>query len=363
MIEEHLSQFAADLDSLKQRIFAKVGATDSARLLKLNYFSRTMEVIGRVLIYVSFEPILFALGVLALFGHKQLHALEIGHAVLHGSYDKLDVPQKFKSRTFKWDMPVDEASWRHGHNGQHHGSTNIAGKDSDILFGTVRFTKHTPYSKRHCSQVLFALFILFPNFTLAMATHFTGINEFLFGGSQPDKTDFLPDNSSESVRRAFKTAGRKFLPYYLKEYVFFPLLAGWMFWKIILGNYLAALLRDLYTAITICCNHVGADVKSYPKGTIAKNKADWYVMQVESSNNFTVPRPLSILCGGLDLQIEHHLFPTLPPDRLREIAPEVRAICKKYGVEYKSDTWWRTFRKAMSWISTLSHQDTIIEES
>ena len=37
--------------------------------------------------------------------------------------------------------------------------------------------------------------------------------------------------------------------------------------------------------------------------------------------------------------IEHHLFPKLPPNRLREIAPKVAAICERYGVRYSRSTW------------------------
>jgi linoleoyl-CoA desaturase len=69
-----------------------------------------------------------------------------------------------------------------------------------------------------------------------------------------------------------------------------------------------------------------------------------------------VSLPISILCGGLECQIEHHLFPTLPPRRLREIAPEVRAICAKHGVDYKTDTWGRALRKALSHIADLAHE-------
>ncbi|WXB19332.1 fatty acid desaturase [Pendulispora albinea] len=77
-------------------------------------------------------------------------------------------------------------------------------------------------------------------------------------------------------------------------------------------------------------------------------------MQIEASNDFEVSVPLSILCGGLDKQIEHHLFPTLPPPRLREIAPEVRAICERHGVRYKTDTWGNTLRGAFAHIGRLS---------
>jgi linoleoyl-CoA desaturase len=79
-------------------------------------------------------------------------------------------------------------------------------------------------------------------------------------------------------------------------------------------------------------------------------------MQIEATNNFEVSRPISILCGGLDKQIEHHLFPTLPPQRLREVAPEVRAICEKYGVAYRTDTWGRTLKKALAHVRALAHE-------
>jgi NADPH-dependent stearoyl-CoA 9-desaturase len=75
---------------------------------------------------------------------------------------------------------------------------------------------------------------------------------------------------------------------------------------------------------------------------------------VEAANDFEVSLPVSILCGGLDRQIEHHLFPTLPPQRLREIAPEVRAICARHGVRYKTDTWRQSLRRVFAHIARLS---------
>lgn len=78
--------------------------------------------------------------------------------------------------------------------------------------------------------------------------------------------------------------------------------------------------RGVYSAATIYCGHVGEDVAAYEEGTRAQGRGEWYAMQVESTNNFEVSLPVSILCGGLDRQIEHHLFPRLPPNRLRDMA-------------------------------------------
>lgn len=353
---ERFRRFGEELDALKARTQARIGASDVAYVKRLNRFSRAMEVVGRVLIHVSPEPITFCLGVGALWLHKQLQATEIGHSALHGCYDRLPGAEKFQSKTYKWDTPIDEESWRYGHNVRHHGNTNVAGKDADIHFGTVRLTTQTPYSKAHSDGKWFSLFVLFPNFGFVMATHFTGLNDVFLDNGLPEKLDFLPDRSWASKKLAWKKTLRKWVPHYLREYAFFPLLAGPFFWKVMLGNFLASLLRDVYTAATIFCGHVGDDVKSFPVGTKAHGRGEWYAMQAEASNDFEVSRPISILCGGLDRQIEHHMFPTFAPERLREIAPEVRAICNKYGIAYKTDTWGRTLGKALRWIDTLAHR-------
>ena len=346
--------FGAEIDALKERTFAKLGEEDVRYVRRLNRFSRTMEIIGRVLLHVSFEPITFALGVGALWIHKQLQATEIGHTALHGAYDRLPGAEAFVSKTYRWDIPIDEESWRYGHNVRHHGNTNVAGRDADIHFGPVRLTEQTPWAPHHRWQLPFTLFVLVPNFALLMNAHFTGVSDAVYGKRNEERLDFLPDTEKATVRKAWWKALRKYVPYYAKEYVFFPLLAGPFFWKVLLGNWLAETMRDVYSAATIYCGHVGDDVKSYPLGTKAKSRGHWYAMQIEASNNFEVSRPISVLCGGLDRQIEHHLFSTLPPQRLRQIAPEVREICARYGVEYRTDTWGRTLKKALAWVAQLS---------
>ena len=346
--------FGEELDALKHRTFAKVGAEDVAYVRRLDRFSRAMEFVGRVLIHVSPEPFTFALGVGALWLHKQLQATEIGHTALDGAYDRVPGGEAYASKTYRWDTPIDEESWRYGHNVRHHGNTNVAGKDADIHFGPVRLTTQTPHTPRNRWQLPFTLFVLFPNFTFLMNTHFTGLSDAMLDNGLAGKLDFLPDRSRASVRGAWRKSLRKYVPYYLYNYVLFPALAGPFFWKVLLGNWLAETMRDVYSAATIYCGHIGADVKSYPEGTKAKSRGHWYAMQIEASNDFEVSRPISILCGGLDRQIEHHLFPTLPPERLREIAPEVRAICARHGVQYRTGTWGRTLAKAFAYIRDLS---------
>jgi linoleoyl-CoA desaturase len=352
--EERYRRFAEELDAVKRSALSRLGADDIAYVRKVSRFSRAMEVAGRVLIHFSPEPATFVLGVIALWVHKQLQATEIGHTALHGAYDRLPGGEAFASTTFRWDTPIDEESWRYAHNIRHHGNTNVVGRDPDVHFGPVRLTDQVPWSPRNRGQHVVALAVLFPLFAFVINAHVTGLADTWEGGRRP--LDFLPDRSPASVALAWKRALRKYVPYYLYNFVLFPALAGPLFWKVLLGNALAEVLRDLYSAATIFCGHVGHDVKSYGAGTRAHGRGHWYAMQVEATNNFQVSRPISILCGGLDRQIEHHLFPMLPPSRLREIAPEVRAICERWGIEYKTDSWGRTLRKSLAHIAHLAHE-------
>ncbi len=73
-------------------------------------------------------------------------------------------------------------------------------------------------------------------------------------------------------------------------------------------------------------------------------------------------RPLSILCGALDRQIEHHLFPKLPPERLRQISPRVRAACEKFGVRYQTASWGATLKRALRRIADLGRPDAVARE-
>jgi len=360
---DRLRRFGEALDALHARVKAEVGPEDVRRVRRLRAISIAAEVVGRGLIHFSFEPVGFLIGVVTLWLHKQLEATEIGHTALHGAYDGLPGAASFQSKTHLWRVPIDEESWRYGHNVRHHGATNVAGKDADIHFGPVRLTTETPYdAKRHRFQTFFAALVLFPNFALLMNAHFTGLSDAIEGNGR-GSLDFLKDRSKESVRSAWKKALRKYVPYYAYEYVLFPLLAGPFFWKVLLGNWMAETMRDIYSAATIFCGHVGEHTASYVEGTRTRNKGEWYAMQVEASNDYEVSYPISVLCGGLDRQIEHHLFSKLPPERLRQIAPEVRAICEAHGVRYQTASWPETLRGAFRWIHTLSKASTTKRET
>lgn len=329
--DPRIQAFGRALDALRAEVEAQVGREDLAHIEAIQRLSNKLELLGRTLIHISFDPITFGCGVTALTAHKCLELMELGHMVLHGAYDKVEGADAFRSDTYRWKAPIDEASWRNSHNIRHHQYTNIEGRDPDIDFGALRLSPRVPFRKAHRLQPVTNV-LSWMGFTIAINLHATGMLEiYLPHGA---KLAILKDRSKASRRAAQRAFWSKTLRYHAREYVFFPLLAGPFFWKTLLGNALSEVSKDLYAGTIIYCGHVGA--RDYPADAHAKGRAQWYAMQAEAASDIELPHFLSVLCGGLDRQIEHHLFPRLPPNRLREISPRVRALCEEYGVTYRS---------------------------
>lgn len=338
--EARLKAFGEALDAIKRRVEARMGdgAEDLEYIQRVDAFSRAMETVGRFLLHTGRGPVTFALGVGALWIHKQLQATEVGHTALHGAYDKIEGAERFHSKGFRWETPIDEASWRRAHNVRHHQYTNVVGRDPDVSFGPMRNAEHLPYDEKIHKNGVPGMLLVASHFALGIQAYYTGFADY-YGLTGHDRYEFIEDKSLETRKRVWQAMLRKFVPYYGREVVLYPLLSGTNFFRVLAGNMLTELMRDLYSAATIFCGHINEEVEDYPVGTRAGSRARWYKMQVESTHNFEVPLPISQLCGALDRQIEHHLFPKLPPNRLREIAPAVKAACEAHGVKYNTSSW------------------------
>ena len=187
-------------------------------------------------------------------------------------------------------------------------------------------------------------------FTTGIGLHASGMLDVYLGSKNAEH-----ERTPAEIVQVRKTFLSKWARYYGHEYLFFPLLSGPFFPKVLLGNMISEVARDVYAAAVIYCGHVGAD--DFPAGTEPMNRAEWYAMQVESGRDVLVPEAISILCGALDLQIEHHLFPRLPPNRLREIAPRVREICAAHGINHRTDSWPGALRSVLTELRRLSNRN------
>jgi fatty acid desaturase len=84
-------------------------------------------------------------------------------------------------------------------------------------------------------------------------------------------------------------------------------------------------------------NHTGMPILSQTQ------QMDFVQQQVTTSRNVRVPGWLAFLFGGLHLQIEHHLFPTMPRNQLRRAQPVIKAFCAERGLPYRESGFAQTY--------------------
>jgi len=338
--------FALELEALGRQVRSQIGEKDLCHIRRVAKVSKTCGAAGRALIALSLTPFDFFAGVLLLTAHEVLEAVEIGHSVLHGAYDGLDPTGRFHARSFRWGVPIDERAWHRAHNLRHHPNTNVVGRDGDVSLGFVRLVGDVPHRPLHYVQLPALVLGGLPNFTLLMQMQFSGVFDLLWG----ERRERGLKRAASTVWRALQKPAR----HIARRYLVYALLAGPFAGKMVAGTWASGRLRDIWVGLVILCGHAGDDVVAYPAGTRAESKGDYFRMQAQSTNDFELPRSLSWFAGALDHQIEHHLFPDLPPNRVREIAPRVREICERHGVRYQRESMARTVKKALAHIGALS---------
>jgi linoleoyl-CoA desaturase len=152
----------------------------------------------------------------------------------------------------------------------------------------------------------------------------------------------------------------------VKDYVLFPLLTGPQFPATFAANMTANLVRNLWAYSIIFCGHFPSGVATFTEEeTENETRGQWYVRQMMGSANITGNALFHILSGNLSHQIEHHLFPDLPARRYPQVAPEIRALCEKYGLPYNTggmskqlgSTWGKIVRLALPPVGPFARRD------
>jgi fatty acid desaturase len=85
-----------------------------------------------------------------------------------------------------------------------------------------------------------------------------------------------------------------------------------------------------------------------------QDKLDFLRRQVLTSRNIRGGPVVDYLFGGLNYQIEHHLFPGMPRPNLRLARPIVIAYCRQTGVPYLETGVFASYRQALGHLNSVA---------
>ncbi len=321
---DQVAEIGRELDALRDRITADLGERDREYIYSIIKAQRGFEIAGRGLMYLGFLPPFWLAGVAALSLSKILDNMEIGHNVMHGQWDWMREPG-LNSRVFEWDNVCPGDQWKHSHNYMHHTYTNIHGRDRDIGYGVLRIDEGQEWNPYYLGNPVYALALMLL-FEWGVMLHDLEADNIVKG-----------QRKWSDIKRLVKGQVRKAGRQVLKDYIVFPLLSGPLFVSTLAGNFTANIVRNVWAYSIIFCGHFPAGVQTFTEEETAnETRGEWYVRQMLGSANITGSKLFHVMSGNLSHQIEHHLFPDLPANRYPEIAPEVRALCEKYGLPYNT---------------------------
>ncbi|MCV7193208.1 fatty acid desaturase family protein [Mycolicibacterium brumae] len=346
LTEADVENLGAELDAIRRDVEESLGERDARYIRRTIAAQRALEVTGRVILAASSKRKAWWAGATTLGVAKIIENMEIGHNVMHGQWDWMNDPE-IHSSSWEWDMTGVSKHWRFTHNFMHHKYTNILGMDDDVGYGVIRVTRDQKWTPANLFNLGFNT-VLCALFEWGVGLQHLELGK-IFGG-RDDR-----DATLVRVKEFAAKAGHQVA----KDYVAFPALTalspGATFRSTATANALANVIRNVWSNAVIFCGHFPDGAEKFTKtDMIGESKGQWYLRQMLGSANFDNGPALRFMSGNLCHQIEHHLYPDLPSNRLYEVSIRVRQVCEKYDLPYTTGPFLVQYGKAWRTIAKLS---------
>jgi fatty acid desaturase len=355
LTDADIESLAVELDAIRLDIEESRGECDSRYIRRTIAAQRALEVAGRVVLAASSRRSAWWAGTVTSAVAKIIENMEIGHNVMHGQWDWMN-DREIHSSTWEWDMSGASKHWRYTHNIMHHKYTNILGMDADVGYGVLRVTRDQRWTPFNLSNLFFNT-ILAVGFEWGIGLQPLELEKF-FKGQSDRKANHV------RVRELSIKAGRQVF----KDYVAFPALTslspGATYKSTLTANAVANVIRNVWSNAVIFCGHFPDGAEKFTKtDMVGETKGQWYLRQMLGSANFDAGSALRFMSGNLCHQIEHHLYPDLPSNRLQEISVRVRQVCDKYDLPYTTGSLLVQYGKTWRTIAKLSLPNSYLRDT
>lgn len=280
------------------------------------------------IIFIFQPPLLLALPLWMIAGMGMAGVgMSVMHDANHGAYSASPVVNNLMAHTLNL-LGGAMHNWRLQHNVLHHTYTNITYMDDDIEDkGILRFSPHTPVKPVHRFQWWYA-FAFYGITTLYWVTAKDFVQYIKYtrnGVNQKSK--------AENRLILLRIIGLKIA--YFSVVLVLPLLLGMSFGAVLVGFLAMHFTSGIILTVVFQLAHT-VEGTSHPMPNAEGNiENEWAIHQMNTTVNFSPDnKVLSWYFGGLNFQVEHHLFPRVCHVHYPKIAPIVKQTAAEFNVPY-----------------------------
>ncbi len=275
----------------------------------------------------------------------------VSHDALHGAYSSNKTVNRLLGLSFDL-LGANGYMWKITHNVIHHTYTNIQGHDEDLEVAPfIRLSPHTDHHWIHRVQHFLAFAAY--SFATFFWVFIKDYRYFLASDLGPYKDKKHP-LKEWAILFATKAV-------YYGYTIAVPLLVldlAW--WQFLIGFFTVHLTGGLILGIIFQLAHVVEGTEHPEPDAESKIEEHWLIHQMRTTANFARDnKVLSWYIGGLNFQIEHHLFPRVCSVHYPAIAPIVEETAEEFGVPYNDhDTFWDAVRSHYRTLKAFGQDNT-----
>ncbi|MBW8050069.1 MAG: acyl-CoA desaturase [Cytophagales bacterium] len=279
--------------------------------------------------------IIFSLWIIMGIGIAGI-GLSVTHDAIHGAYS----PQKKVNMFLGYLLNIiggSAANWEIQHNVLHHRFTNIDGFDEDIT--PVKVLRFSPHQKRYFIHRIQHIYVWFFYGLITLSWVLMKDYDRIF---KYEKMGMFKEQNKTLNGLLIEIAITK-LFYYFYMIVIPMLVSPVPWWQTLAFFFCMHFVAGLMLGCVFQPAHV-MQTSEYPVPDLGGNvKNDWSIHQILTTANYSPSSKLLYwFVGGLNYQIEHHLFPNICHIHYKKLSTIVRETALEYGLPYHSQpsfTW------------------------
>ena len=254
--------------------------------------------------------------------------MSVMHDGNHGAYSRNPTVNKILGSSI-YLVGGNMSNWKVQHNMLHHTFTNVFDHDEDIdNGGIVRLSDQTDLKKIHRFQHIYA-FLIYGLMTISWAIY-KDVGQML----RYKREGLRADTNQNDAGNMFKLIYTKII--YFGIFVALPLIfMDITWWQFSIGFFMMHFIAGLLLAVVFQLAHVVEETDQPLPDETGKLENTWAIHQLYTTANFARNNKLiSWFVGGLNFQIEHHLFPQICHIHYRDISDIVKQTATEFKLPY-----------------------------